>query len=102
MDGDSRAGDARLAKVNLGMHGDAIGHSHTLSLARSGGVKKRPCPHSHRAWAWLVDNLDRASWQLALRLIEEAYELLAAAGLLELADGFGFDLANAFAGDLED
>src|SRR5262249_26219792 len=27
---------------------------------------------------------------------------LAAGGLLELADGFGFDLANAFAGNLED
>src|ERR1041384_4818050 len=36
------------------------------------------------------------------RLVEEADELLAAGGLLALADGFGFDLANAFAGDLED
>src|SRR5262245_43711705 len=36
------------------------------------------------------------------RLIEEAHQLLAAAGLLELADGFGFDLADAFPRDLED
>src|SRR4051794_38885878 len=35
-------------------------------------------------------------------LIQEPHQLLAPAGLLELADGFGLDLADALAGDLED
>src|SRR3989304_1544754 len=35
-------------------------------------------------------------------LIQEADQFRAAAGLLEFADGFGFDLADPLAGDLED
>ena len=35
-------------------------------------------------------------------LVEEADEVLAAAGLLQLADGLGLDLADTFAGHLED
>src|SRR5262245_1314579 len=62
-------------------------------------IKKRRDPHEFRAGrmvsAW-------ASWQLALRLIQKAHQLLAAAGLLELHHGFGFDLADAFPRDLED
>src|SRR5690606_28018375 len=34
-------------------------------------------------------------------LVEETGQLLAAAGLLQLADGLGFDLANTFAGHFE-
>src|SRR5262245_17263296 len=58
-------------------------------------------PTLGQTWAgWKIE----LAWQngtFATVLIQKAHQLLAAAGLLELADGFGFDLADAFAGDFE-
>src|SRR5262245_20833714 len=66
-----------------------------LEMQGADGVNKRQCPC---CMSMGIDwNRESFVW-----LIQKAHQLLAATRLLQLADGFGFDLADALAGDLED
>src|SRR6266436_2066814 len=62
-------------------------------------------PRRDQVWSRLMMMVVRGAGPADLlsgQLLQESFEVHAADGMLKLADGFGFDLADAFAGDLED
>src|SRR5215470_179521 len=85
---------------------------------RAAQLERRPLPGGERGewWAHLVSNQDRTGYEpgaLPIELwargwrswhrsrLQEAPELLGARGMAELAEGLGFDLTYALAGDRE-